>query len=65
MAAAAAVVLVVMVGNGDGNGGSSGDGKGTVVSKIPSRPQGVHLPPNPNTPNNLSQANPTGGGDVT
>mmetsp|Transcript_2931 Transcript_2931/g.9019 ORF Transcript_2931/g.9019 Transcript_2931/m.9019 type:complete len:234 (+) Transcript_2931:559-1260(+) len=50
---------------GDGNGGSSGGGNGTVVSKIPSRPQGVHLPPNPNTPNNLSQANPSEARDVT
>ena len=50
---------------GDGNGGSSGGGNGTVVSKIPSRPQGVHLPPNPNTLNNLSQANPSEARDVT
>ena len=52
-------------GNGGGNGDSSGDGKETDVSKIPSRPQGVHLPPNPNATNNLAQANPTGGGDLT
>lgn len=51
--------------NGGGNGDSSGDGKETDVSKIPSRPQGVHLPPNPNTPNNLSQANPSEARDVT
>jgi len=52
-------------GNGGGNGDSSGDGKETDVSKIPSRPQGVHLPPNPNATNNLAQANPTDGGDLT
>ena len=51
--------------NGGGNGDSSGDGKETDVSKIPSRPQGVHLPPNPNATNNLAQANPTDGGDLT
>ena len=51
--------------NGGGNGDSSGDGKETDVSKIPSRPQGVHLPPNPNATNNLAQANPTHGGDLT
>ena len=48
-----------------GNGDSSGDGKETDVSKIPSRPQGVHLPPNPNATNNLAQTNPTDGGDLT
>jgi len=51
-------------GSGGGNVDDNGSGKEMDARKIPSRPQGVHLPPNPNTTNSLAQASPTDAGDL-